>query len=571
MSLDQSLTPYVKRVRLLRLGKFVAFGLLGASAILVVWGVSAAFGRATISWPVAAGVLGGFGFVGALIGWLLPLPREAVAKSVDRRADLKDRLTSGLEIHDTPLSGEIQSDAESALGDLTPTKVYPFRWTGIQSAASCAFLLALGAVPFGQSMPFVTKERRAEQSELRAASPEVERIAKELEVGKAKDQAAEKKLAAELRKFAQELNRADLNKEQALQKAQSMAEQAKQLTETRLEKAEEKMESLKTESVREQFQEAGGDMGKLADLKLDSMQMQMLEDAMKQSGADQMLGENIDEETMKALGADNTASEMARMSQQQRESVAQEIAKQQQQMQQKMSDPNLSQEERQELQKQMEAMQDLAQKLQMSEEVQKALQELQNSEEFQKMQEMMQQMQQNMEQMQQGEPMTPEQMEQLQKAMEEFAEAIKDPERREQMRQQMQEMLDQMQQGNLSAETMQQMMSLLGQMNDPSAKGGRNDGGQFMGEGENEKGDPMELAGKTSPTAVRGRRDEKRGDEVYTEIKAPTTTGNRTSVPYNKVLPRYQKTAESAIGNNKIPPKHRQRVREYFDSLGQGK
>ncbi len=571
MSLDQSLTPYIKRVRLLRCAKMFALGLLGASLVLVTWGVAAAFGRAVISWPHAAGVLFGLGAVGALIGWLMPLPREAVAKSVDRRADLKDRLTSGLEIHDTPLSGDIQSDAESSLGDLSPQKVYPFRWTGIQSAASCAFLLALGAVPFGQAMPFVTKERRAEQAEMRAASPEVERIAKELEVGQGKDLAAEKKLAAELRKFAQDLNRADLNKEQALQKAQSMAEQAKQLSETRLEKAEDKMESIKTESIREQFEEAGGDLGKLADLKLDSMQMQMLEDAMKQSGADQMLGENIDEETMKALGADNTASEMARMSQEQRESVAREIAKQQQEMQQKMADPNLSAEQREELQKQMEAMQELAQKLQMSEEVQKALQELQNSEEFQKLQEMMQEMQQSMEQMQQGEPMTQEQMEQLQKAMEEFAEAIKDPERREQMMEQMRQMMEQMQQGNMSVETMQQMMALLGQMNDPSARGGANDGGSFQGEGENQKGDPMELAGKTNPTAVRGRRDEKRGDEVYTEIKAPTTTGNRTSVPYNKVLPRYQKTAESAIGTSKIPPKHRQRVKEYFDSLGQGK
>lgn len=76
---------------------------------------------------------------------------------------------------------------------------------------------------------------------------------------------------------------------------------------------------------------------------------------------------------------------------------------------------------------------------------------------------------------------------------------------------------------------------------------------------------------KATPDArmVTGQRREE-GDEAYIEIKGPATVGNRSSTPYMKVLPKYKKRAEEALGKQKIPPEHQSRVKEYFKSLQGG-
>jgi hypothetical protein len=73
--------------------------------------------------------------------------------------------------------------------------------------------------------------------------------------------------------------------------------------------------------------------------------------------------------------------------------------------------------------------------------------------------------------------------------------------------------------------------------------------------------------GKTNATQVTGQRRETGEQEQYVEIKAPTTVGNRSSVPYVKVLPSYKKKAESALNKQEIPKEHQKRVKEYFEGL----
>lgn len=70
---------------------------------------------------------------------------------------------------------------------------------------------------------------------------------------------------------------------------------------------------------------------------------------------------------------------------------------------------------------------------------------------------------------------------------------------------------------------------------------------------------------------MRGERAEQGKEERYIEIKAPTKPGDRASVPYLKVLPKYKKAAEKALKRSEIPKAHEKRVRDYFDSLSGGK
>ncbi len=58
-----------------------------------------------------------------------------------------------------------------------------------------------------------------------------------------------------------------------------------------------------------------------------------------------------------------------------------------------------------------------------------------------------------------------------------------------------------------------------------------------------------------------------KGPETYTEVLGPSTPSGKTGVPFQAVLPKYEKSAETALSKNDIPPQLRGKVRDYFNSL----
>ena len=101
--------------------------------------------------------------------------------------------------------------------------------------------------------------------------------------------------------------------------------------------------------------------------------------------------------------------------------------------------------------------------------------------------------------------------------------------------------------------------------------GGPSKDDYFAGYGGINKSDKeQEGKGKTNLIGVRGQRRAE-GEEWFVEVKAPSAMGDRTSVPYQKVFPKYREAAEKAIGRENIPKEHEKRVREYFESLAGGK
>lgn len=102
--------------------------------------------------------------------------------------------------------------------------------------------------------------------------------------------------------------------------------------------------------------------------------------------------------------------------------------------------------------------------------------------------------------------------------------------------------------------------------------GGPQHGGQFSNtEKVAHVDDAWKQQGKGNPDMIHGSRRTTPGEEQYIEIKAPSTVGNRSAVPYVTVLPSYKKKAESALNRQQIPKEHEKRVKEYFESLGGGK
>lgn len=119
-------------------------------------------------------------------------------------------------------------------------------------------------------------------------------------------------------------------------------------------------------------------------------------------------------------------------------------------------------------------------------------------------------------------------------------------------------------------------MSLFGlgsmlKVNPSFGSGGRSKDDNFLGYGGiNKSNEEMKGEGKTNLLGVKGQR-QAGGEEWFVEVKAPSAMGDRTSVPYAKVLPKYREAAEKSIDRKEIPKEHEKRVREYFESLTGGK
>ena len=85
------LRPFRRRVRALRAWRGLALGLLVGGVAGLVWAVLDVTGVWFTDWLLLAAVFAGPALVGALVGWVLPIGDDAVARSIDRRAGLRDR------------------------------------------------------------------------------------------------------------------------------------------------------------------------------------------------------------------------------------------------------------------------------------------------------------------------------------------------------------------------------------------------------------------------------------------------------------------------------------------------
>jgi hypothetical protein len=61
----------------------------------------------------------------------------------------------------------------------------------------------------------------------------------------------------------------------------------------------------------------------------------------------------------------------------------------------------------------------------------------------------------------------------------------------------------------------------------------------------------------------------KSGPESYQEFLGPSRLTPQSGIPYQAVMPKYEKSAESALSRGDVPPQMRATVRDYFESLRQ--
>jgi len=250
------------------------------------------------NWGELAALVGGGVVLGAIAGFLMRLSPKALADSIDRRAELEDRLTTSIERSDfrAGFDAALHADAEAHLVGLEPAKLYPLRLGRWQGAAVLLALLASGVFLLGNSPILLNDRQKQDREEMKQAGQAVEHILKPIEEHPdTPAQAAEdKKLEDALKKLSQELEKAHIGKEEALQKSNELQKQAQDLVKARatstlqtLDKAETALEQAKKmeqdEMAKAGLQNADPNTAKMSDEERQSK----MDDLQKQSQANQ--------------------------------------------------------------------------------------------------------------------------------------------------------------------------------------------------------------------------------------------------------------------------------------------
>jgi len=547
------LIPFMRRVRLVRAWGGVGVGFcVGGFAVLLL-AVGDLFGWWDSSWILGAGLMAGCALVGGIIGLLWNLTPEALADSIDRRAELQNRVGTAITVADSSLSPVQQEDAWEHLQSIRPKAVYPYRWRRQHTAG-----LALGAVGFAlfgvsRSHILMSVEDKADRTELAKAAPVIERVAKvPEEQGMDKKQTpGEKKLVAEMRELAEKLRKERLSKDQTMQKANELGKKADELMAQRENQSIQHMETAQQKLEDQAMSDAAKELG------MNQQQMQEMD-------------QNMVRQQMKEASKDpGKLSQMQQMNEDRMRQLEKEMADLQKQLKDGKNEKGepLSDKERKELQQKLKEAQKEYQTLKLSQKALDMLKKLTSMPEFKELQKMMQEMMKNMPQGKgTQQQLTKEQIEEMQKALEELAEKLKDEKAMKEYLEGLKKALEQMQQGNQLGEMQMGLLGALGMipMNGPSGPGQDN----FFRNLHNlpKRDTPADIEAKSNPMSVSGKRQEK-GEETYVEIKGPTQVGNRSSTPYVDVLPNYTHKAEAALNRKQIPKKHEQRVKKYFDSL----
>jgi chemotaxis protein histidine kinase CheA len=494
--------------------------------------------------------------LGCSIGLLSPVPEQHLTDSIDRRANLENRLGSARQITEGEFGAALQVDAESHLNHLRPSKLFPFRFGRAELSVAILSLLFVSIFLLGNSPIFLGKQDKKDREAEKAAAKDVERVTREnFDPPEAKHglNADQQAVANELSRLARDMEKARLSRDQLetreadlAKKADELVHQSSELAQQNLATAQSALQSMEKAELEKQ----GANNISQNQAQMSDSQRKAEQDKNRQKQAD----------IHKQLSA---------------------IDKRLAELRKKLAEKGLSPQERKALEAEMKELEaqrsalaeqlkhaeEDAKALQLSEEARESFQKLAEDPLFKKLQELQQKLSKNLRAMQQGKrpALSKAEREQLRQELEALAKQLNSDKARKEYLEAMMEALKQ-------ANEMGQMMGVLDglpgiPMWGNGTPGNDQDRMPYDLGMINKTDKPVAGRGSTTLTSVSGDVRPDAGPQQYVEIKAPSMIGNRSSVPYVNVLPSYRRKAEQAIDHQQIPKEQEKRVREYFESL----
>ncbi len=267
--LEGKLSRFNRRVRWMTAWKGVAVGgTLGAIVCLVIAALD--YFRVVLvesTWLMGVVLVGAL--VGGILGFFRRISSTLLADSIDRRANLSNRLGTAAEDKAEQLRDVQREDAIAHLATLKPSEVYPIKVSRWHMGWMVASVLAAGMFILGNSPILRSKEDQAEREALKKVAEQVERVAKPLLERKDEIDPETKQLAEQYKRLAEELKKARLPKEEAMQKANELAKEADKLSkqnfkesEQNIAKAEDSMKAMAQQKAMAELRMSEADVSK---------------------------------------------------------------------------------------------------------------------------------------------------------------------------------------------------------------------------------------------------------------------------------------------------------------------
>jgi hypothetical protein len=449
-----NLHPFRRRVRLIRAWRGLALGAIAGGLLGLVWAVLDLTGVWFTEWLWLALVFLAPAVLCALVAALLPVPNEAVARSIDRRAGLRDRLGTMIERQEAQdaFDAALRQDAEAHVSGLRARNVFPVRMGRWQYLGTCAVALASLVFLLGNTWYMISPEATKAKEEMEKIAAQIERVAKPI-LDRKDATEEEKSFANELDAFAKRLEKGRITKEEAMQRANELAKQAQKLTQQRTDKAFQNMQTAREQMSMAKLAEKGLTKAQLEKLNLNNPQKQLLDKLQKELGNPRQGDNKFNQETMDQLGLQQMDPSMLNLTDEERDKLRELIQQKLNDLDKKLANSqNLTEDELRELLEQQEQLQEMQEQLEISEEARKALEEFMNSPEFKDIMKAVKEMRDAAQQVANGEPLTDQQIEDLEQMIEELDEKLKDSKYREMVIEQLKAALEMLKQGKAVCE-----------------------------------------------------------------------------------------------------------------------
>ena len=585
MKFNPNLKRFVRRVRFVRAWVGFGIGLAIGAVLAAIWSALDWMNVFYTEWLYMGVLVAACGVVGLLVGAIRRVPAKAMTDSIDRRADLKNRLSTANERagETGTFDDALRADASGHLQGLKPAALYPIKLNRWHAGALVFSLMAACLFMLGNTPLLLSKEAKANRAKMQEQADKIEHVVKPLEkeAKQGEINADEKKLAEEMRKLSQDLHKARIDPEEALRRQNELSKQAEKLSEQRMDQSQKDMQTA--EAAMQQM--AKEEMEKKDQDKNDPMSPDSLQNQLKQDEQNQNTPESLNSLKQSLQGMQNNMQNpnlsdalkkelQKQMEQaQQSEKEAEDLQKQIDELNRQLQNKGLTQAQKDALMKKLAALQ---KKLQQSIAMTKAMQELMDKmmkdplmkeilELAAKAQIVMQKGQQGN---QQQKELSEKQLEEMQKQLDEWAKKMLKDDKA--MKAMLEAIRDMLKNGKISLCNSSCNMSLFSIPIQLPIPGPPSKDMYFANTGFINKGSGEKSRGKTFMTSVTGQSRDVPGQNMYIEMRGPTGKGLRTSIPYQSVLPSYKHKADEAINRQEIPPEHQKRVKKYFESLGQG-
>jgi hypothetical protein len=553
-TVDAKLRAATRRIRLLMLMRYASLALcIGAGVGLLVVGLSKLRLFETPEPVVPGAILGLSLLIAAIVAFARPLRPLDVARLTERRADLKERISSAVEFREQgvdvtePFYTEQFTDAEQHAVALDLRKLYPMRlprafWGGLVATLALFLLYFLPTLP-----AFWTPQQKKDAEDVKKQGVAITKLAKDVEKDAEQKKLDEtKKAAGEARKIGEAMRRNKISKKEALVQMQKLT---KKMQETQ-KKMAEKLPAKSMDKAHDQYKKS-----------LEKMQREIAESRQqKKLAATDPQKVKEQEKSLKEM--ENSLQQMEKAMQKQDQ---QEMQKAMEELAKQMQSGQMSKEQMQQMQK---AMEELSKSLQDS-----AMQDAAKQ---------LQQLAQQMQQMQSMQNLDPKLLEELAKMMQKAGQCMGNCPGGNKMAQMDAEALKQllealkngkMQLGmgkngniplNMPGMSPSQMKSMQKSPFRTTQKGKGN--GIGSGSTEDEMTEYLKKLSKNPPnTKAAGKRSGPSLDVQITLKGDPDPT--KSATPYYQVYQSSKKAAETALDKENIPAAYKEQVKEYFDSI----